>query len=170
MAIRQVLHYPDPRLRTKAAPVTVFDDALKTLVADMFDTMYAEDGAGLAATQIDVHQQVIVVDMSADKSQQLVWINPDIIEMKGECLSDEGCLSVPGVWSSVPRAEEVTFSYQDIDGLSHTLTVNKESRLALAIQHENDHLQGIVYVDRLSPLKRKMLLKKMEKLNKHEKY
>lgn len=163
MTIREVLHHPDPRLRTVAEPVTEFDDSLKVLVDDMFETMYAEKGAGLAATQINVHKRVVVVDMSTDRSEQRVWINPEVIEKTGVARSEEGCLSVPGVWAEVERAKEVTFRYQDLTGASHTLTVGEGDRLTVAIQHEGDHLDGKLYIDLLSPLKRNRLVKKMKK-------
>jgi peptide deformylase len=156
-----ILEFPDPRLRTKAQAVTVFDAALKKLVADMFETMYAAPGVGLAATQVDVHKQVLVADMSENSDQPLVLINPRVLEKDGEQVYQEGCLSFPGIYADVDRALHVKVAAQDVDGKEFLLDV--QGPLAVCIQHEMDHLVGKVFVDYLSPLKRSLLLKRMEK-------
>jgi peptide deformylase len=161
MTLLTILEFPDPRLRTKAQPVTVFDAALKELVADMFETMYAAPGVGLAATQVDVHKQLLVADMSENADQPLVLINPRILEKDGEQVYQEGCLSFPGIYADVDRALHVKVVAQDVDGKEFVLDV--EGPLAVCIQHEMDHLVGKLFVDYLSPLKRSLLLKRMEK-------
>jgi peptide deformylase len=161
MAILTILEFPDPRLRTKAQPVTVFDADLKRLVADMFETMYAAPGVGLAATQVDVHKQLLVADMSENSDQPLVLINPRILEKDGVQIFQEGCLSFPGIYADVERAMHVKVAAQDTDGNAFELDV--EGPLAVCIQHEMDHLIGKVFVDHLSPLKRSLLLKRLEK-------
>ena len=168
MTIRHILKYPDERLRTIATPIAVFDDALKTLVDDMFETMYDDDGAGLAATQINVHQRVIVIDLSRDRSAPSVFINPVIVESNGTSCHEEGCLSVPGVFAPVKRATWVRVTYQDINGQSHEFSSGEGDRLTVAIQHELDHLNGILYIDHLSPLRQKMLIKRYNKVNEHD--
>ncbi len=160
MALRHVLHFPDPRLRNKALPVTVFDDQLQTLVDDMLETMYV-DGIGLAATQINVPQRVIVIDLSEDRSQPLVLINMEIIAREGSQISREGCLSVPGIYESVTRAKKVTVQALDRQGKSFTM--DAEDLLAACMQHELDHLDGKLFIDHLSPLKRHMVEKKLRK-------
>lgn len=164
MALLTILEFPDPRLRTKAQPVTVFDAALKQFVADMFETMYAAPGVGLAATQVNVHQQVLVMDMSEDKSGAMALVNPRILEKDGDQVFQEGCLSFPGIYADVDRALHVKVAAQDVDGKEFVLDV--EGPLAVCVQHEMDHLQGKVFVDYLSPLKRSMLLKKLDKKRK----
>ncbi|MBX3689143.1 peptide deformylase [Dokdonella sp.] len=164
MALLTILEFPDPRLRTKAQPVTVFDDALKQLVADMFETMYAAPGVGLAATQVNVHQQLLVMDMSEDKSDARVLINPRLLEKSGEQIFQEGCLSFPGIYADVERALRVKVAAQDVDGKHIEFEV--EGPLAVCVQHEMDHLAGKVFVDHLSPLKRSLLLKKLDKKRK----
>ena len=161
MAKLDILEYPDPRLRTKAQPVTVFDAALKQFVADMFETMYAAPGVGLAATQVNVHQQVLVADMSENSDQPLVLVNPRILGKEGVQVYQEGCLSFPGIYADVERALKVQVAAQDVDGKEFTLDL--EGPLAVCIQHEMDHLAGKVFVDHLSPLKRSLLLKRLEK-------
>jgi peptide deformylase len=156
-----ILEFPDPRLRTQAQPVSVFDAALKKLVADMFETMYAAPGVGLAATQVDVHRQLLVADMSENSDQPLVLINPRILEKDGEQVYQEGCLSFPGIYADVDRALHVKVAAQDVDGKEFVLDV--QGPLAVCIQHEMDHLVGKLFVDHLSPLKRSLLLKRMEK-------
>lgn len=156
-----ILEFPDPRLRIEAQPVTVFDDALKAKVAAMFATMYAAPGVGLAATQVDWHKQVLVADMSEDGDEPLVLVNARILESSGEQVYQEGCLSFPGIFADVTRALRVKVAYQDLDGNDQELDV--EGPLAVCIQHEIDHLKGKLFVDYLSPLKRSMLLKRMEK-------
>jgi len=159
-----ILEFPDPRLRTVAAPVTVFDAELKQFVADMYETMYAANGVGLAATQVNVHQRVLVADMSDDRDEPMVLINPEILEKDGQQVYQEGCLSFPGIYADVTRALHVKVRAQDVEGAE--VIVDVEGPLAVCIQHEMDHLAGKVFVDYLSPLKRTMLLKRMEKQRK----
>jgi peptide deformylase len=161
MSTLAILEFPDPRLRTQAQPVTDFDPALKQLVADMLETMYAAPGVGLAATQVNVHRQVLVADMSEDGNQPLALVNPRLLEKSGEQVYQEGCLSFPGIYADVERALRVKVAAQDTDGKAIELDV--EGPLAVCIQHEMDHLQGKLFVDYLSPLKRSLLLKRMEK-------
>jgi len=162
MAILTVLRFPDERLRTKAEPVTQVNDEIKAIVADMFDTMYAENGVGLAATQVNIHQQIVIIDVSEDKEQSYVLINPEIIKKSNETLiNEEGCLSVPGCYAKVDRHTEVTVKALDINGNSFEL--DGDELLAICIQHELDHLKGILFVDYLSPLKRKRIQTKLEK-------
>jgi peptide deformylase len=151
MALLPILKFPDPRLRKKAAPVAAVDDAIRKLAADMAETMYAAPGIGLAATQVDVHRQVIVIDISEDKSGLITLINPRIIERDGEQVYEEGCLSVPGVYDKVTRSEHVKVRTLTLDG-SET-DIDAHGLLAVCIQHEMDHLQGKVFVDHLSQLK-----------------
>ncbi|MBD8881759.1 MULTISPECIES: peptide deformylase [Rhodanobacter] len=164
MSVLTILEFPDPRLRTKAAPVTVFDAQLKRFVADMFETMYAANGVGLAATQVDVHQRVLVIDMSDERDQPLVLINAEIVEQDGAQVYQEGCLSFPGVYADVTRALKVKVKAQDADGKE--FFYEAEGPQAVAVQHEMDHLAGKVFVDYLSPLKRSLLLKRLEKQRK----
>ncbi|MDH5611952.1 MAG: peptide deformylase [Gammaproteobacteria bacterium] len=161
MAQLEILHYPDNRLRTKAKPVEKVDDQIRRLVDDMFETMYKAPGIGLAATQVNVHQQVVVIDISVEKDQPLCLINPQIIESDGEEESEEGCLSVPDIYDKVRRAERVTVRALNRDGKEFTLKA--DGLLAVCIQHEIDHLQGNLFVDYLSPLKQQRLRKKIEK-------
>ena len=161
MAILDILEFPDPRLRKQAQPVTVFDAALKRLVADMFETMYQAPGIGLAATQVDVHSQLVVMDVSEHKDQPLVFVNPRILSRDGAQVYQEGCLSVPGIYADVERALRIRVAAQDADGKPFELEA--EDLLAVCIQHELDHLQGKVFVDYLSPLKREMVRKRLEK-------
>ena len=161
MARLEILHFPDPRLRKRAAPVTEFDDALKKLVGDMFETMYAAPGIGLAATQVDVHKRVIVIDISEDRDQPLVLINPEILAREGIEEMDEGCLSVPGIYEKVRRAERIRYRAQDPEG-KH-FEAEADGLLAVCIQHEIDHLDGKLFVDYLSNLKKQRIRKKLEK-------
>lgn len=161
MAQLEILHYPDPRLRTEARPVENVDDQIRQLVDDMFETMYAAPGIGLAATQVNRHQQVIVIDISHEKDQPLCLINPEIIESDGAEESEEGCLSVPEIYDKVQRAEQVTVRALDRDG--SVFTLKADGLLAVCIQHEMDHLQGKLFVDYLSPLKQQRYRKKLEK-------
>jgi len=156
-----ILEYPDPRLRTKAAPVTTFDAALKRQVADMFDTMYAAPGIGLAATQVDWHYRLIVIDISDDKKQPHVFINPEIMEREGEASGEEGCLSVPGIYDDVSRAQRVRVRFRDQDGQPQEQDL--DGMLAVCLQHEMDHLDGRLFVDYLSELKRQRIRKRLEK-------
>jgi peptide deformylase len=161
MAILNILRYPDARLHKLAAPVTVFDDALKRLVADMTDTMYAAPGIGLAATQVDVHKRVIVVDVSERHDSLVVLVNPEIVESSGESDIEEGCLSVPGIYELVARAERVKVRAYDQNGKAFTLEA--QGLLAVCIQHEMDHLQGKVFVEHLSQLKQQRIRAKIAK-------
>ncbi|MGO2132825.1 MAG: peptide deformylase [Halomonas sp.] len=162
MAILNILEFPDERLRTKAAVVESVDDDLRRLVDDMFDTMYDAPGIGLAATQVDVHRRVIVIDVSEDKTQPLVLINPSYTPINSEREPmQEGCLSVPEYYAEVPRALSVRLDALDRDGKPYTL--DAEGLLAHCIQHECDHLEGVLFIDYLSPLKRERVLKKMQK-------
>jgi len=161
MALRQILHHPDPRLRLKAQAVTCFDAALGTLVDDMFETMYAAPGIGLAATQIDVQLRVIVVDTSSDKREPHCFINPTILATRGEEEMEEGCLSVPGIFDYVQRAEWVRIAAFDRNGVSFEFEA--DGLLAVCVQHEMDHLDGKLFVDYLSQLKQTRIRKKLEK-------
>lgn len=161
MALRTILEYPDPRLRTRAQPVTRFDAALGTLIDDMFETMYGAPGIGLAATQVDVHQRLIVIDISPERNQPLTIINPQILTREGEASTEEGCLSVPGIFDEVKRAAKIRLRAQDRDG--NLFERDFEDILAVCIQHEMDHLEGKLFVDYLSDLKRERIRKKLEK-------
>jgi len=161
MAILNILRYPDARLHKLAAPVTVFDEGLKKLVADMAETMYAAPGIGLAATQVDVHKQVIVVDVSERHDSLVVLVNPEILEATGESDIEEGCLSVPGIYELVPRAERVKVRAYDQNG--NPFTLEAQGLLAVCIQHEMDHLQGKVFVEHLSQLKQQRIRAKLAK-------
>ena len=161
MALLNILRYPDARLHKLAAPITVFDDGLKKLVADMAETMYAAPGVGLAATQVDVHKQVIVVDVSERRDSLVVLVNPEIVEAIGESDIEEGCLSVPGIYELVPRAERVKVRAFDQNGKAFTLDV--QGLLAVCIQHEMDHLQGKVFIEYLSQLKQQRVRAKLAK-------
>lgn len=161
MALLEILHYPDKRLRTVAKDVEQVDDSIRQLVDDMFETMYAAPGIGLAATQINVHQRVIVIDISTEKNQPLCLINPEIIKSDGIEECEEGCLSVPEIYENVQRAETVTVKALNKDGEEFTL--DADDLLAVCIQHEMDHLVGKLFVDYLSPLKQHRLKKKLLK-------
>lgn len=161
MAILNILHYPDKRLRTVAKPVEKVDASIKKLVDDMFETMYQAPGIGLAATQVNVHQQIIVIDISPEKNQPLCLINPEIIAEEGKESCDEGCLSVPDIYEAVERAEKVTVKALDQNGDEFTLQANE--LLAVCIQHEMDHLKGTLFVDYLSPLKQQRVRKRLIK-------
>jgi len=161
MALLPILRFPDPRLRKIAAPVTNVDDGIRRLAADMAETMYEAPGIGLAATQVDVHRQVIVIDISETKDQLLVLINPELLAGEGEQIGEEGCLSVPGVYDKVERSEKVSVRYLDLQGEARTLEA--EGLLAVCIQHEMDHLQGKVFVDHLSQLKQTRIKAKLAK-------
>lgn len=161
MAILDILNYPDPRLYTVAKPVTEVDAAIRRLIDDMAETMYAAPGIGLAATQVNVHQQVIVIDISEDKQNLQVFINPKLVSKSGTQDFEEGCLSVPGIYDTVTRAEKITVEALDRDGKPFRLEA--EGLLAVCIQHEMDHLQGKVFVDYLSQLKQVRIKNKMKK-------
>ena len=161
MARLNILHYPDSRLRKPALPVETVDDRIRTLVDDMLETMYAAPGIGLAATQVNVQKRIVVMDVSEQKNQPLAFINPTLLEREGESESEEGCLSVPGFYETVRRAERVRVSALDRDGEPFDLDVS--GLLAVCIQHEMDHLDGKLFVDYLSALKRDRIRKKLEK-------
>ena len=166
MAKLEILHYPDPRLRTPAEPVETVDDSIRQLVDDMFETMYDAPGIGLAATQVDVHRRVIVMDVSEDGSEPRVFINPRITAMDGVEQAQEGCLSVPGYYDYVERAERIRVEAMDRSGAPFELEA--DGLLAVCIQHEMDHLAGKLFVDYLSELKRKRVRKKLEKQARQE--
>lgn len=161
MALLPILRFPDPRLKKVAALVSKVDDSTRKLVADMAETMYEAPGIGLAATQVDVHKRIVVIDTSEDRNQLLALINPRIENCQGEQEGEEGCLSVPGIYEKVQRAERVTVHFQDGDGRQHTLVA--EGLLAVCIQHELDHLNGKVFVDHLSQLKQTRIRNKLAK-------
>lgn len=166
MALLNVLHFPNPRLRLKAKPVETVDDTINTLAKDMLDTMYAEGGIGLAATQVDVQKRVIVIDLSEHRDDPMCLINPEIIELEGTEQMQEGCLSVPGYYDLVERAEKIRFRYLDLEG--QAVEAKAEGLLAVCIQHEIDHLNGKLFIDYLSPLKQQRLRKKLEKQDRLE--
>jgi peptide deformylase len=164
MAKLPILEFPDPRLRTIAKPVEQVDASLRQLVDDMFETMYAAPGIGLAATQVNIHQRLLVLDVSEDHSRPLVFINPEVLRAEGHQVYQEGCLSVPGIFADVKRAESITVRALDRDG--QPFQIDADGLLAVCIQHEMDHLAGKVFVDYLSPLKRELVRKKLAKQRK----
>lgn len=161
MALLPILHYPDPRLHTKASPVAEVTDELRTLIRDMAETMYEAPGVGLAATQVNVHKRIVVIDVSEDKTGLRAYINPEIIARSGEQVCEEGCLSVPGIYEKVTRAERVKVRALDEQGKPFELEA--EGLLAVCIQHEIDHLDGKVFVEYLSPLKLNRIKSKLAK-------
>jgi peptide deformylase len=161
MARLTILEFPDPRLRTRAQPVEHVDDELRKLIDDMFETMYAAPGIGLAATQVNVHKRVLVIDISETRDQPLALINPEIIQRQGVEETEEGCLSVPGIYDKVTRAERIRVRALNRDGKS--IEMDADGLLAVCIQHEIDHLDGKLFVDYLSELKRTRIRKKLEK-------
>ena len=161
MARLPIIEFPDPRLRTVARPVKEVDTRIRQLIDDMFETMYAAPGIGLAATQVDVHERLLVLDVSEDKANPLVFINPEILESEGSQVYQEGCLSVPGIYADVKRAEKIRVRALDREGQAFELEA--DGLLAVCIQHEMDHLAGKVFVDYLSPLKRELVRKKLAK-------
>jgi peptide deformylase len=161
MALLSILEFPDPRLRTRAEPVLQFDAALRQLIADMLQTMYAAPGIGLAATQVNVHRALLVMDVSAEKNQPEVYINPQIVTRDGVEVSEEGCLSVPNIFEEVERAARVRVRAQDAHGQSFEREL--EGLAAVCLQHEMDHLAGKLFVDYLSGLKRERIRRKLEK-------
>ena len=163
MAILTILNYPDARLHTVAKPVTAVNDDIRKLISDMAETMYAAPGIGLAATQINWHIQLIIVDTSQEQNNLLVFINPKIVAKNGEQNYEEGCLSVPGVYETVTRADKITVEALDMNGKKFKL--NAEGLLSVCVQHEMDHLLGKVFVEYLSPLKRNRIKSKMQKHN-----
>ena len=164
MAKLEILEFPDARLRTVAKPVQRFDEELRQLVEDMVETMYDAQGIGLAATQVNVHRRLLVLDVSENQDTPRVYVNPEIIARSGEETCEEGCLSVPGIYAEVSRAERITVSASDVDGQSFEESL--EGMHAICVQHEIDHLDGKLFVDYLSPLKRRMVAKKLEKQRK----
>ena len=168
MALLPILEFPDPRLRTRAATVDAAQVAtpeFQKLLDDMFETMYEAPGIGLAASQVDTHLQFMVIDVSEGKDQPLVFVNPDIQARDGQQVYQEGCLSIPGIFADVTRADTVTVRYLDREGRERELTT--DGLLAVCIQHEMDHLEGKLFVDYLSPLKREMVRKKLAKQRRH---
>ncbi|MES9847623.1 MAG: peptide deformylase [Candidatus Thiodiazotropha sp.] len=161
MAILDILHFPDPRLRNKAKPVAQVDDSIRRLIDDMLETMYQAPGIGLAATQVNVAKRVVVIDLSEEKNQPLCLVNPEIIEKDGEEQMEEGCLSVPGIYEMVKRANLIRVRALGRDGAAFEMEA--EGLLAVCIQHELDHLEGKLFVDYLSSLKRQRIRKKLEK-------
>jgi peptide deformylase len=161
MALLNILHYPDPRLHTVAKPVAQVDDAIRQLAADMAETMYAAPGIGLAATQVDRHIRLVVIDVSEEKNRLQVFINPQILAKDGEHVGEEGCLSVPGIYDKVTRAERVRVRAQDLQGA--TFELDTDGLLAVCIQHELDHLDGKVFVEYLSRLKQTRIRHKLIK-------
>ena len=166
MAILKILEYPDSRLRITAAPVETVDDEVRRLVDDMFETMYMAPGIGLAATQVDVHRRVLVLDVSETRDQPLCLINPELVDREGQTKSEEGCLSVPGYTETVERAESIRVRALDRNG--EPIELEADGLLAICIQHEMDHLEGKLFVDYLSELKRQRLRKRMEKPRKRD--
>ncbi len=161
MAILNILHFPDPRLRNKAQVVKSFDDDLRKLAADMLETMYQAPGIGLASTQVNDPRRLVVIDISEEHDDPLCLVNPEILEKHGEHKMDEGCLSVPGVYEPVVRATHIRVRAQNLDG--ETIEFEAEELLAVCIQHELDHLEGKLFIDNLSALKRQRIRKKLEK-------
>ncbi len=166
MSILDVLHFPDPRLRTIAKAVEVVDDSIRRIVDDMFETMYDAPGVGLAATQVNIHRRIVVMDVSENRDEPLCLINPEIIESDGEQEGDEGCLSVPEQFETVQRAEFVKIRFQDREGKWNELEAHE--LLSVCVQHEIDHLNGKLFIDYLSPLKRNRIRKKLAKAAKQE--
>lgn len=161
MAKLTILEYPDPRLRTRAVPVEAVDDRLNAIIDSMFETMYAAPGIGLAATQVDIHQRFLVADVSADQSDPRVFINPVILEKDGVTVSEEGCLSVPGIYEDVQRAEHIRVRHLDRQG--NEVETEARGLLAVCVQHEIDHLDGKLFVDYLSEARRQRIRKRLSK-------
>ena len=166
MAKLTILEFPDPRLRKKAQPVESVDDALRATIDDMFETMYAAPGIGLAATQVDIHRRFLVADVSADQSEPRVFINPVIVEKDGITVTEEGCLSVPGYYEEVKRADTIRLKYLDRDG--EMQEEDLDGLLAVCVQHEIDHLDGKLFVDYISEAKRTRIRKRLEKDRRHQ--
>jgi len=166
MSLLEILEYPDPRLRTRAKPVESVDDELRRLIGDLLETMYAAPGIGLAATQVDIHKRVLVLDISDSKDEPYCFINPEIVERNGVTFGEEGCLSVPDVTESVERSEDICVRALDRDGESFEMRA--EGLMAICIQHEIDHLEGKLFVDYLSQLKRQRIKKKALKSRKRD--
>lgn len=164
MAKLEVLRFPDPRLRKKAKRVEQVDDEIRRVVDDMYETMYAENGVGLAATQVNIHKQIIVMDVSKESKEPMCFINPEVVAKSGSKIHEEGCLSVPEYFADVERAATVTIKALNEKG--EAFEIDADELLAVCIQHEIDHLQGKLFVDYLSPLKQQRVRKKMEKIAK----
>ena len=164
MSVLTVLHFPDPNLRKKAIPIELIDTEVKTLANDLVETMYAERGIGLAATQVNVQKRLIVMDLSEEKNKPVIMINPEIAATEGVEEMQEGCLSVPGFYETVKRAEKISYHYLDLNG--EHITGTADGLLAVCIQHEIDHLNGKLFIDYLTPLKRRMIQKKILKQDK----
>ena len=165
MTCLTILEYPDPRLRTVAATVATVDDEVRTLIADMLETMYAAKGIGLAATQVDVHRRVLVIDVSDERNEPRVFVNPEVIARDATGSHQEGCLSVPGIYEDVQRAQRIRVRALDRDGRPFEL--DADGLLAICVQHEIDHLDGRLFVDYLSELKRQRIRKKLDKERRH---
>lgn len=165
MPLLPILHFPDPRLRQIAKPIADFDDSLRQLAADMAETMYEANGVGLAATQVNVHRRIIVIDVSESRNELITLVNPEILTSCGSKKGEEGCLSVPGIYDLVERAEQVRVRYQDVTGV--VVERDAEGLLAVCIQHEIDHLNGVMFVDHLSQLKQGRIKNKMIKQARH---
>jgi peptide deformylase len=160
-----ILEYPDPRLRKKAKPVTAVDDAVRQLADDLLETMYSKNGVGLAATQVDVHKRLIVLDVSDTRDRPLVLINPELLSLEGKGPGEEGCLSLPGIYDKLPRATRIRVRALDRDG--NVFEMDAEGLLGVCIQHEMDHLEGKLFVDYLSELKRQLIRRRLEKERKN---
>ncbi|KJF92935.1 peptide deformylase [Photobacterium angustum] len=165
MSVLHVLTFPDERLRTVAKPVEAITPEIQTMIDDMLETMYDEEGIGLAATQVDIHQRIVVIDVSEERNQPMVLVNPEITEEHGEDGIEEGCLSVPTARGFVPRAAGVSVTALDRDGKEYSFKA--DGLLAICVQHELDHLAGKLFVDYLSPLKRQRIKQKLEKIKRH---
>ncbi len=163
MEILTILRFPDPRLKLVAQPVTRFDDSLQQTCANMLHTMYTANGIGLAATQVNIQQQILVVNLSPTKDQPLIIINPTITNKSGNIIWEEGCLSFPGIYAKVKRSERINLEYYDPQGQRHNMLA--DGLLAICIQHEIDHLNGINFIDHLSRLRRKLLRNKLDKIS-----
>ena len=166
MAILEVLHIPDNRLRKKAIPISDIDDSVRELASNMLETMYAENGIGLAATQVNVQKRLVVIDLSTENTDAKVLVNPEILSFSGSEEMQEGCLSVPDVFDTVIRSEIITVRFQNLDG--ETIEETVDGLYAVCIQHKIDHLNGKLFIDYLSPLKRNRIFKKFEKLEKFQ--
>ncbi|RKF22195.1 peptide deformylase [Alginatibacterium sediminis] len=166
MPAMEVLRFPDERLRTVAKNVTKFDDELHSIIENMFETMYSEEGVGLAATQVNFHYRLVVIDVSEQRDERIVLINPEIIEKDGSMLNEEGCLSVPEYRAQVERAE--TLKVKALNAQGEAFELEADGLLAICIQHELDHLVGKLFIDYLSPLKRQRVRSKLEKMARRE--
>ena len=168
MAILEVLHFPDPRLRHKASPVEEITAEIKEIANNMLATMYAENGIGLAATQVNIPKRIVVIDLSEEKNEPLILINPNITKLEGKETMREGCLSVPDYYDTVERAEHIDFNYKNLE--NELVTTDSDGLLAVCVQHEIDHLDGKLFIDYLSPLKRERLKKKIDKQERVQQY